>query len=870
MRDGDTPASMRFLKRDTEGGTLYVPENNHNSRNTNSPPFCHGGSNPALLTNNKIDLKATLAKLQGNLTNDRLTALAEATGVPIEGWTKLNPGWCDASDLRMLRASGESWADNYPSHAWCFPEHDGHGQLAGLSLRAPDGRKGASSGLIGAKRGLIVPADLHAHPGPVLIVEGASDVAVCCSLGLAAVGRPSNQAGAADLANLLHGRDVLVVGEHDGKPGGAWPGRDGAKGIATKLAMHWDEPVKWTLPPADAKDLRVWLTANPTGGRDELLASLKDSAILTKPQKKSMSDALVDLALESYRLGVTESGEAFAVQRDGPAVAIMLRGSKSALRAKLAKVYRQVTGKTPNASALTDALLALEGQAMDATPELMSLRLAEHGNGVVLDLGDPSGQVVVIEPNDWKVVDDSPVLFRRTALTGPLPKPVGEGHPEALNGLRELLNVTDDTWPLVIGWLVSACIPSIPHPILMLGGEQGTGKSTAARLMVGLVDQSPALLRSEPRDTEQWAMVAAGSWCVAIDNVSRIPNWWSDALCKAVTGDGWVRRKLYTDSDLAVLAFKRCVVLTSIDAGAFRGDLGDRLLLVDLEQINETDRKTETEIEHCYAKMQPSLMAGLFSAVSRTLAARPDVTLDKMPRMADFARVLAALDLTCPELTGGRALAIYLSQRGRIANDVIESDPIASAIVALVDENDGSWTGTAGDLYKTITPERPQRGWPKTARGLVSSLKRATTALRQVGVSITKPPRTNRGQIYIIERMGNQPSLQSLPSPINPGGSPAANSSDGPAMDSCSTVTPTHTHESPPPDPPEAINDGRDGRDCWLQPSSDATRPEDDAAQIAMQDAYDERMAACTIDGGLSEQDAEAVALEEMNQNLAL
>ena len=52
-----------------------------------------------------------------------------------------------------------------------------------------------------------------------------------------------------------------------------------------------------------------------------------------------------------------------------------------------------------------------------------------------------------------------------------------------------------------------------------------------------------------------------------------------------MTGDGLVRRKLYTDSDLAVLAFKRCIVLTSIDHGALRGDLGDRLLLVDLERI---------------------------------------------------------------------------------------------------------------------------------------------------------------------------------------------------------------------------------------------------------------------------------------------
>ena len=34
-----------------------------------------------------------------------------------------------------------------------------------------------------------------------------------------------------------------------------------------------------------------------------------------------------------------------------------------------------------------------------------------------------------------------------------------------------------------------------------------------------------------------------------------------------------------------------------------------------------------------------------------------------MPRMADFARVLAALDTACPELTGGSALDLFSGQR---------------------------------------------------------------------------------------------------------------------------------------------------------------------------------------------------------------
>jgi hypothetical protein len=66
---------------------------------------------------------------------------------------------------------------------------------------------------------------------------------------------------------MLDGRSVLVVGERDGKPGGAWPGRDGAKAVAQQIAGRWGEPVRWKLPPAGAKDVREWLCAKLASGK---------------------------------------------------------------------------------------------------------------------------------------------------------------------------------------------------------------------------------------------------------------------------------------------------------------------------------------------------------------------------------------------------------------------------------------------------------------------------------------------------------------------------------------------------------------------------------------------------------------------------
>jgi translation initiation factor RLI1 len=52
--------------------------------------------------------------------------------------------------------------------------------------------------------------------------------------------------------------------------------------------------------------------------------------------------------------------------------------------------------------------------------------------------------------------------------------------------------------------LVAAPIPRIPHPVTLLTGEQGTGKSTATARLASIIDPSLAQLRKPPRDVEQW------------------------------------------------------------------------------------------------------------------------------------------------------------------------------------------------------------------------------------------------------------------------------------------------------------------------------------------------------------------------------
>jgi hypothetical protein len=135
-----------------------------------------------------------------------------------------------------------------------------------------------------------------------------------------------------------------------------------------------------------------------------------------------------------------DDGRPYAVEHDGPAVAHAVRG-RDGLRTPLASLYYETYQKVPGGSGLTDALTVLEGQARRSDPVPVGLRVASAGDGrVALDLGGEEGGCVVVDAAGWRVALRSPVLFRRSALTDPLPVPARGG---SLDDLRGHLNVDE-------------------------------------------------------------------------------------------------------------------------------------------------------------------------------------------------------------------------------------------------------------------------------------------------------------------------------------------------------------------------------------------------------------------------------------------
>lgn len=626
-----------------------------------------------------------------------------------------------------------------------------------FAVKRPDGRGGWTYRLGDDTRRVLyrLPEVLAAVEAgrTVYVVEGEKDADRLAAMGHAAT---CNFDGAAkdgqrakwrpEYATVLRGADVVIIADRDA------PGVAHARAIAASL----DGKAK------NAAVMQAAVDRAHADISDHLDAGLGlDDLVPVKPEppqsaldgdgegKRSQASRLVELAMERFDLVMSDDGRPYGVIKNGPNIALPLRGSRG-LRTRLAAIFADTTrGTAPSQSALADALAVLEGYAARKDPVPVHLRLARHGDGIVIDLGTADGRCVIVGPGGWRIESRSAVLFRRTALTSVIPDPVRAG--DGLAALSALLNAREAEFRLLAAWMVSTLIPDIPHPILAFKGEQGTGKTTAARCVVQVVDPSPAPLRTAPRDVKQWVVVAAASWAVCLDNVNAISGWLSETLCRAVTGDGNVDRALYTDDDVTVLAFRRVVMMTSIDAGHLDGDLAERLLLIELQPMAEGARRTDAELTAAYLAVQPSIFASLLDLTAEVLKRLPDVRPETMPRMADFACVLQAVD----DVRGWDTVAAYAAAADTIAADVLEGDPFGKAVAVMVRDQPGqTWTGTAGQLLELLTPDKGvPKNWPKDATRAGGRLKRVAPLLRQAGISFDdsdREPQGNRSRLYTL------------------------------------------------------------------------------------------------------------------------
>lgn len=413
--------------------------------------------------------------------------------------------------------------------------------------------------------------------------------------------------------------------------------------------------------------------------------------------------------------------------------------------------YWLETQSAPSSRAITDAVGVLEAKAQFAGDiHQVFTRVAEHNGAIYFDLANEDRQVVEITPAGWTLITDAPVKFRRPKGVRPLPVPADGG---GLDELRPFLNVAGEhDWMMMIAWLLAAFRPHGPYPLAALHGEQGSAKTTTARVLRALVDPNIAPVRCEPKDGRDLMISATNGWVIALDNLSHVSESLSDALCRLSTGGGFATRALYTDAEETILDAQRPVVLTGIEDLATRGDLLDRSLVIYLPRIPSGERMTEREFWARFDAAQPRILGSLLTVVAGALAELPKVDLDQLPRLADFATWITAAE---PSLgwERGAFLKAFVSNRHQANAIALEGSVLAAPILKLIEK--GVWSGTAEQLLHRIgnlvsDSVRRSSDWPRTARGAAGALRRLSPNLRPIGIEIGFGRESTRDRTRLI------------------------------------------------------------------------------------------------------------------------
>ncbi|MFW6101399.1 MAG: hypothetical protein ACOC90_08425 [Bacteroidota bacterium] len=389
-----------------------------------------------------------------------------------------------------------------------------------------------------------------------------------------------------------------------------------------------------------------------------------------------------------------------------------------------------------------EALAIYEGQE-----KTLHTRYAGQDNNVYIDLARKDGQQCRITPEGFEIIEAhaSPIKFFNNPGLQPMPIPQrGIG----LDVLKSLMHLDDDDWVMLVGWMLSVMNPDGPYPFLILQGTQGSTKTTTTKMLKALLDPSSVAIQSLPKSEENLVIAANNSWLLSFDNMSGISPAMADAFCRISTGGGFRRRQLYKNARENLFSPKRPIVMNSITDITARGDFLDRSIIVHLKAPNGS-RSSELEINNLFNDFRPELFGSLCDAISMALRDHRSLDIPNLPRMADFSKWVTAAEPAL-EWEQGTFLRVYEEKRSYQTEITIEGDPIAQAVIRLMDSTGQQpWEGTPTELLEELeawTTERiaKSREWPKAANVLSNHLQRSAPSLREKGINFERSKSGNR------------------------------------------------------------------------------------------------------------------------------
>jgi hypothetical protein len=389
---------------------------------------------------------------------------------------------------------------------------------------------------------------------------------------------------------------------------------------------------------------------------------------------------------------------------------------------------------------LTDKDLKAQVDEYDARADFegaeheVHLRVGRNAGTYYIDLSNPVGQAVKATADDWVIVDEPSIYFRRGTKAQPLPMPQRGGNTDELG---RFLNTSDASFTLAKGFILAALRGLPPFPVLNPIGAAGQTKTTFQNVVRSFIDPYDPMISGAPTRSDDLLVAAQHAYCQSWDNLSQLGRKFSDVMCGLATGMGVMQREFYTRGELSSFPkIARPQMINGVAEFITQPDLMDRTMGIELLELETFIPEESFWTE--FRSAAPRIFAGFLDLLVIGLRNLPKVKLSpagQKLRMADFV----TFGVAC---LGQDFERLYIENRAITNQDLLQENALAQAIKLLVDTG-GSFQGAIKDLIQRLRDlgYEPEIDQSKT---LSSELKRLKPALfTGYGIKVLYLPRKN-------------------------------------------------------------------------------------------------------------------------------
>lgn len=424
-------------------------------------------------------------------------------------------------------------------------------------------------------------------------------------------------------------------------------------------------------------------------------------------------------------------------------------------------MYYEETGENHSDDAYKNAISLLRSQAINngTSHEPIYNRIAMTRDAIYYDLATTDWKFVKITKDVVEIIDynESMPIFVRKQQQKEQMKPLFDNK-DALDELAKLLRIQDKDRQIFKVHLVSMYLEAYPIPLMVILGEHGSIKTTIAKSVKRIIDPSGENISSLPTKIEDLVLHFTNRYLANFDNISWISDEVSDILCRAITGEGQSKRKLYSDSDEVIFSYRRKAILNGIFPPLDKTDLRDRMIRYETLPVTDMERISESEFNKRFTMLLPHVVGQIFSSLQKTLSIH-DAVKDEIKyqsRMADFTIYGECISRTL----NYEPFSFVENYRQKIELniiDVIESYPIIQIIESLMKDRP-KYEKTVTEFHKecihlaeidTIDIDSKKKiSFPMSPNKVKSHIERIKPTLRALGFQVNIQPYDKRDGKY--------------------------------------------------------------------------------------------------------------------------